>query len=336
LEYRYLGKTGMAVSRLAFGAGGFGKGMLGVGPGTSQSEAERLVAMALDAGITLFDTADVYGGQASEGILGRALGARRQDIVLATKVHARTGPGPNEVGQSRVHMMRRLENSLRELGTDWIDLYQIHQFDPLTAFEESLRTLDDAVRQGKVRYIGCSNLMAWQIMKASKVAALRGWSEFASVQAYYSVVGRDIERELVPLVKDQDLGLLAYSPLAGGLLSGDISRERAPSDGTRRAEFDFPPMDWPRAYATIDAVAAIAARHDTTVPRIALAWLLSQSHLTSAIVGVEHAGQLTDNLGALQIALTSQDLAELDAASRLPREYPSWATDMSSPRAPNY
>jgi len=305
-----------------------------LGGGVDQTVADRMVALARDTGVTLFDTSDVYGQGESEVMLGKALGAHRKDVIISTKVHARTGPGPNEVGQSRVHMMRRLENSLRALKTDWIDVYQIHQFDPLTDFDEVLRTLDDAVHQGKVRYIGCSNLMAWQVMKASKIAALRGYAEFESVQAYYSVVGRDIERELVPLIVDQNLALMAYSPLSGGLLSGEITRERAPAEGTRRSRFDFPPVDRERAYRTIDALLAVAARHGTTVPCVSFAWLLHQPHLTCALVGADSVEQLADNLGAANVKLTPEDLAEIDSASRLPREYPYWATDLSASRTP--
>jgi aryl-alcohol dehydrogenase-like predicted oxidoreductase len=332
MKYRQFGRTGLFVSPLALGTIGFGKANLG--ESITQAEAERMVATAIDAGVNLFDSSNVYGGGQAEGMLGRALGAKRKQVLVSTKVHARVGPGPNDVGQSRVHMMRALENSLRELNTDWIDLYQIHQFDPLTPFEEVLRTLDDAIRQGKVRYIGCSNLLAWQVMKASKVAAQHGFEEFVSVQAYYSPAGRDIERELVPLIVDQRLALLAYSPLAGGLLTGQITRERKPDSSTRRGATNFPPVDMERGYRLIDTLLAIARRHGSTVPRVALAWLIAQPHLSSAIMGADNMAQLQDNLGAADLALTPDEVAEIEAVSRLPREYPSWATDLSAPRTP--
>lgn len=332
MQYRPFGRTGLFASALGFGAGSFGKARLG--GDVSEADAARMVGVAIDAGVNFFDTSNVYGGGESEVALGRALGARRKDVLVATKVHARVGPGPNDVGQSRVHIMRALESSLKALGTDWIDLYQLHQFDPYTRLDDVMRTLDDAIRQGKVRHAGCSNFMAWQIMKASKAAALAGLEDFCSVQAYYSPVGRDIERELAPLVKDQQMALIAFSPLAGGFLSGRITRDRAPEAGTRRARIDFPPLDRERAYRVVDALAAVAARHGATVPQVAVAWLITQPHLTVALLGAERIEEVESNLRATELALSSEDLAAIDAASALPREYPSWATDLSAPREP--
>ncbi len=332
MQYQQFGKTGLFVSRLCLGTGTFGKARLGTG--ISQAEADRMVGQALDAGINLFDTSDVYGGGEAEVMLGKALGKRRREAVVATKAHARTGQGPNDVGQSRVHLMQALERSLKELGTDCIDLYQMHQPDPYTRFEESLRTLDDAIRQGKVRYIGCSNLMAWQVMQASKVAALNGFEEFASIQAYYSVAGRDIEREIAPLAVDQKLALLIYSPLAGALLTGAIRRDKAADPGTRRSIVQFPPVEMDRAYAVIDVLEKAAARHGATVPRVALAWLLHRPFVTSVIIGARTAPQLQENILAAGLELTAEDLKEIDAASRLPVEYPSWSRDLSAPREP--
>ena len=332
MKYRRFGRTGLFVSPLALGTIGFGKANLG--ESITQAEADRMVAAAIDMGVNLFDTSNVYGGGQAEGMLGRALGGRRKDVLVSSKVHARKGPGPNDVGQSRVHLMRALEDSLRALDTDWIDLYQIHQFDPLTPFEDLLRTLDDAVRQGKVRYIGCSNLLAWQVMKASKVAALHGLEEFVSVQAYYSPAGRDIERELVPLIVDQQLALLAYSPLAGGLLTGQITRQRKPDSTTRRGKTNFPPVDMERGYKLIDTLLEIGSGHDATVAQVALAWLIAQPHLSSALIGADNLQQLQSNLRAAELKLSSEELAQIEAVSRLPREYPSWATDLSAPRTP--
>jgi len=332
MQYRLFGRTGLFVSALGFGAGSFGKARMG--GDVSAADAQRMVGIAMDAGVNFFDTSNVYGGGESEIVLGKSLGARRKDVVLATKVHARVGPGPNDVGQSRVHVMRALEASLKALGTDWIDLYQLHQFDPHTQLDDVMRTLDDAIRQGKIRYAGCSNFMAWQIMKASKAAALAGGENFASVQAWYSPAGRDIERELVPLVIDQKLALIAFSPLAGGFLSGRITRDRDPEPGTRRSRVDFPPLERERAYRVVDVLSTVAARQGATVPQAAYAWLMAQPHLTVALLGAERIDEVESNLGAVDLQLTAEDLREIDAASALLREYPSWATDLSAPREP--
>jgi aryl-alcohol dehydrogenase-like predicted oxidoreductase len=317
---------------VALGAGNFGTGT--PAGDIDQTTANRMVGIALDAGVNLFDSADVYGGGQSQELLGKALGPRRRDIILATKFHNRTGPWPNDAGQSRVHLMKALENSLRELNTDWIDLYQIHQFDPLTRFDETLRGLDDAISQGKIRYIGCSNLTAWQIMKASKIAALHGWDDFVSVQAYYSLVGRDIERELVPMIQEENVALLAYSALAGGFLSGRVTRDHGPPPGTRRSHFDFPPVDLERGYRVIDVLLEVAARKSRTVPEIALAWVLHQPHVTSVILGANRVEQLETTLKSVHVELSQEDLDQINVASRLTREFPSWAKDFSVPRRP--
>ncbi|WP_307720871.1 aldo/keto reductase [Pseudoduganella lutea] len=270
------------------------------------------------------DTADVYAAGESESLLGQVLSGCRDNIVLATKFHAPTGKGPNDAGQSRLHLMRGLEDSLRRLRTDHIDLYQVHNFDALTPVEETLRALDDAVCAGKIRYIGCSNLAAWQVARALGVSALRGWSAYASVQACYSLAVRDIEREILPLAIDQHLGLMAWSPLAGGLLSGKFGREGGTDANARRMHIDFPPVDTEHGYRVIDAIRPVAARHDVSPARIALAWVLAQAGVTCAIVGARRAEQLRDNAGALDVVLTDQDLAELDAATKLAPSYPGW------------
>ncbi|MGI8334251.1 aldo/keto reductase [Actinomadura scrupuli] len=293
-----------------------------------------MVGTALDHGVNLIDTADMYGGGESEEFLGQVLGARRRDVVLATKMTARVAPGPNDVGQSRLHIMRALEDSLRRLRTDHVDLYQIHNIDPITPFEESLAALDDAVRQGKIRYVGASNLTAWQMMKALGVSERRGWARFCSLQSYYSLAGRDIEREILPLVRDQDLGLLVWSPLAAGLLSGRFDRTGARAGNSRRARFEFPPVDLERAYDVIDALRLVAARHEVGVPRVALAWVLAQPGVTSTVIGARRPEQLLENLSAIELELTPQDLAELDAASALPPEYPGWIQADHSDRFP--
>jgi aryl-alcohol dehydrogenase-like predicted oxidoreductase len=326
MRYSTFGRTGLFVSELCFGAMTFGgKGGIWEKVGnTAQQEADQLIGLALDAGINFFDTADVYSEGDSERILGKALGSRRKDIALASKVRARTGPGPNDVGLSRVHIMASVDESLRRLGTDWLDLYQIHGYDPLTPLDETLRALDDLVRTGKVRYIGCSNLAAWQIAKANGLAAMHGWSRFESLQAYYTVAARDLERELVPVLADQQMGLMVWSPLAGGLLSGKYTREQEGPVGSRRTTFDFPPVDRQRAFACIDVMRRIGETQGVSVARVALAWLLAQKHVTTIIVGARNEEQLRDNIEATALKLTPEDLGRLEKASALAPEYPGW------------
>jgi aryl-alcohol dehydrogenase-like predicted oxidoreductase len=326
MRYSTFGRTGLFVSELCFGAMTFGgKGGIWEKIGnTAQQEADRLIGLALDAGINFFDTADVYSEGDSERILGKALGSRRKDIALTSKVRARAGPGPNDVGLSRVHIMASVDESLRRLGTDWLDLYQIHGYDPLTPLDETLRALDDLVRTGKVRYIGCSNLAAWQIAKANGLAAMHGWSRFESLQAYYTIAGRDLERELVPVLADQQMGLMVWSPLAGGLLSGKYTREQEGPAGSRRTAFDFPPVDRERAFACIDVMRMIGEAHDVSVARVALAWLLAQKHVTTIITGAKNEQQLRDNIEATALKLTPEDLGALEKVSALPPEYPGW------------
>jgi aryl-alcohol dehydrogenase-like predicted oxidoreductase len=325
MNYRMLGRTGLYVSELCFGAMTFGgEGFWKVVGTTGQSEADKLVARSLEAGINFFDTADVYSNGVSEQLLGKALGARRKDVVLATKVRGRTGPGVNDVGLSRGHIMDSVHASLRRLGTDYIDLYQIHGVDIVTPLDETLRALDDLVRQGKVRYLGASNLQAWQLMKALGISEHRGLSRFESLQAYYSIAGRDLEREVVPLLKDQQLGLMVWSPLAGGFLSGKFRRNgQGPADA-RRSAFDFPPVDKERAYNIIDVMDGIAKAHGVSVARVALAWLLHQPHVTTIIIGAKNAEQLEDNLKTPSLKLTPEQLTALNTASALPPEYPGW------------
>ncbi|MEO3810435.1 aldo/keto reductase [Sphaerisporangium sp. B11E5] len=327
MKYAQLGSTGVFVSRVSLGAmtfGGRGDQVWSVVGALDATQSDRLVGLALDHGVNLIDTADIYASGESEEILGQVLGARRENVLLATKMTARAGAGPNDAGQSRLHIMRSLENSLRRLRTDHIDLYQIHNYDPLTPFEESLSALDDAVRQGKVRYVGASNLTAWQTMKSLGVSERRGFARFASLQSYYSLAGRDIEREVLPVVRDQNLGLLVWSPLAGGLLTGKFGRDGARDGAARRVSSEFPPVDLERAYDVVDVLRKVADRHDTGVSRVALAWVLAQPGVTSAIVGARRPDQLAENLAAVELELTGEDLAELGAASAPPPEYPGW------------
>ncbi|GAB6908689.1 Uncharacterized oxidoreductase YrpG [Desulfosarcina cetonica] len=325
MKTKRLGRTGLLVSELCFGTMTFGgKGFWRAIGQLPQEAADRLVGEVLDAGINFIDTANVYSEGEAETILGKALGKRRQDVVLATKVLGPMGPGPNDTGLSRRHILQAVEASLTRLGTDYIDLYQIHGFDPLTPLEETLRTLDDLVRSGKVRYIGCSNLAAWQVMKSLWIADKHDLHRFESLQAYYTIAGRDLEREMVPLLEDQHMGLMVWSPLAGGLLSGKYDRDGKGPGGARRVDFDFPPVNKARAFDVVDVMRDIAREKSVSVARIALAWLLHQPVVTSVIIGAKTPEQLADNLAATEVRLTADDLARLNTVSELPEEYPGW------------
>jgi aryl-alcohol dehydrogenase-like predicted oxidoreductase len=292
-----------------------------------QKGATALVERALAAGVNFFDTADVYSEGQSEVMLGHALRdlqVKREDVVIATKVRGRTGPGPNAVGLSRGHIMDQIAGSLKRLGLDHVDLYQIHGFDPATPIEETLRALDDCVSRGLARIIGCSNLAAWQIMKALGVSERRGFARFETVQAYYTIAGRDLEREILPLVEDQGLGVMVWSPLAGGLLSGKFTRDGLKPADARRASFDFPPVNRERAFDIIDAMRPIAEAHAASVARVALAWLLQRKGVMSVIVGAKTVEQLDDNLAAAKLTLSAEEIAALDKVSAPAPEYPGW------------
>lgn len=336
MKYRLLSNTGLFVSELCFGAMTFGgKGFWEVVGTTGQEEANGLIGHSLDAGINFFDTANVYSNGESELILGKALGRYRKDVILASKVRSRMGSGPNEVGLSRVHIMQQIDDSLHRLGTDYIDLYQIHSFDPLTALEDTLHTLDDLVRSGKVRYIGCSNLAAWQIMKALGISQQQNLESFKSIQSLYSIATREVEREIVPLVIDQNLALLVWSPLAGGYLSGKFTRQGTTDPKSRRATFDFPPINKEKTFDIIDQLTEIAQDHDVSVAQIALSWLLHQRHVTSVIIGVKSLDQLKDNLNSVEITLSEEELTSLDNISKLDEEYPGWIFTRPSDRLPD-
>ncbi|MBN9019637.1 MAG: aldo/keto reductase [Rhizobiales bacterium] len=328
MRYRNLGGTGLLVSELTLGTMTFGgRGFWTAIGELDQTVADGIVARALDAGVNFIDTADVYSEGLSEEITGRAIvnsGRKRTDIVLATKALGQVGPGPNDRGASRGHIMDAVKASLKRLGTDYIDLYQIHGFDPLTPVEETVRALDDLVRQGHVRYVGVSNWAAWQIMKALGIADAHGWARFASLQAYYTIAGRDLEREIAPLLLDQKVGLMVWSPLAGGLLSGKYGRDGSAAEGGRRANFDFPPVNKDRAFDVIDLMRAIATAKGVSVAQIALAFLLAQPFVTTVIIGAKTVAQLDENLAATGVTLSAEELAKLDAASALPAEYPGW------------
>ena len=301
--------------------------------GLDQQAADALVNRALEAGINFIDTANVYSGGESETMLGKALGSRRRDIVLATKVRGRTGPGANQVGLSRSHIVEAVEDSLKRLGTDYIDLYQIHRSDVLTNMEDTLRALDDLVRAGKVRYIGCSNLEAWMMMKALAISRAQNLERFRCTQSYYSLVGRELERQIIPLIKDQGLGLLVWSPLAGGFLSGKFTRTGG-DETARRAKFDFPPVNKEKGFDILDLVVPMAARYQVSAAQIALAWLLAKDAVTSVIIGAKKLSQLDDNLKAIDVKLTEDDLKALDEASKIAPEYPAWMDVLGTDRRP--
>lgn len=330
MRYNVLGNSGLFVSEMCLGTMTFGPstGRYAGAGDVGQDEVDRIVRRAFDAGINFIDTANVYSGGHSEEIIGRSLknlGINRHQIVIATKVEHATGAGPNDGGASRYHIIDQLKKSLKRLGTDHVDLYQLHGWDPATPVEETIRALDDLVRQGHVRYVGVSNWAAWQITKALGVAARTHAAPFQSLQAYYSLVGRELEREIVPMLQTERLGLLVYSPLAGGYLSG---KYRGGQTG-RRAIVAFPPVDEAKGAPVLDVMDTVAATHGATLSSVALAWLLHQRVVTSVILGVKRFEQLEENLKALELRLSEDDLNALDTASALPVEYPAWMFAMA-------
>ncbi|WKN46003.1 aldo/keto reductase [Tunicatimonas pelagia] len=328
MKYNILGNTGLLVSELCLGTMTFGGRGYWTAIGTLEQEpVNQLVKRSIDAGINFIDTANVYSEGLSEEMTGRAirnLGLDRHSLVLATKVRGAMGNGPNQTGLSRGHIMWQIDESLRRLDTDYIDLYQIHGFDTFVPLEETMRALDDIVRSGKVRYIGCSNLAAWQIMKAQGYAEFRNLTKFVSLQAYYTIAGRDLERELVPMMLDQKIGLMVWSPLAGGLLSGKYKRGEDGPEGSRRIDFDFPPVNKERAFDILDVMHPMAEEKGISVARLALAWLLHQEAVTTVIIGAKKTEQLEDNLKAVDVKLSEDDLHKLDEVSQLAPEYPGW------------
>ncbi|WP_254245176.1 aldo/keto reductase [Hymenobacter sp. BRD67] len=308
MKYNLLGNTGLKVSELCLGTMTFGTrgGRFGAISGVDQAGADALVKRSLDAGINFIDTANVYTEGQSEEITGQALhnlGIRRDDVVLATKVRGKMGDGPNDAGLTRKHIMAQAEASLKRLKTDYIDLYQTHSFDPLTPWEETLRALDDLVRQGKVRYIGASNVAAWQLQKALDTSHYQHLEKYASLQAYYTLAGRELERELGPLLLAEKVGLMVWSPLAGGFLSGKYTRENEKGEG-RRSNFDFPPVNKDRAFDILDKLRPMAEAKGSTVAALALAWLLHQPVVSTAIIGAKKMEQLDDNLTAVDVQFT--------------------------------
>lgn len=333
MRYHSLGRTGLFVSELCLGTMTFGgsEGIWANLGGLQQSDAERLIGQALDAGINFLDTADVYSAGLSEQITGQALKnlkIPREEVVIATKVFGETGKSPNSRGATRHHILDGVKASLKRLQLDHIDLYQIHGFDPATPIEETVRALDQLVRHGHVRYVGVSNWAAWQIVKALGIAERLGLARFESLQAYYSVAGRDLERELIPMLRSEGLALMVWSPLAGGLLSGKYANPTQVEEGSRRSSFDFPPVDKNRAKDCIDVMRTIAGQHGVSIATVALAWLLHQPHVASVIIGAKRAEQLADNMRSTQIALTAAELEQIGSVSALPPEYPGWMFEM--------
>lgn len=333
LRYRTLGNSGLFVSDLCLGAMTFGgdQDIWSIIGNLQQEQADELIKIALEAGINFIDTANIYSYGASERIVGQSLknlGVRREDFVLATKVLGPMGAGPNARGASRVHILNECKASLERLQMDYIDLYQIHGFDPATPIEETLEALNTLVQHGHVRYVGLSNWAAWQIMKAIGITQARHLCPIVSLQAYYTLVGRDLERDVIPMLESEKVGLMVWSPLAGGYLSGKYEGPNV-SEENRRAKFDFPPVNRERGREVIKVMREIAAGKQidgqpVTVAQIALAWLLHQNAVTSIIIGAKRPEQLKENIGAAKVRLSDDELAALDAVSRLPEEYPGW------------
>ncbi len=328
MKYNQLGNTGVLVSELCLGAMTFGgRGYWKAVGEQPQELVNDLIRESIEQGINFIDTANAYSEGLSEIMLGKALrdlAIPRQNVVIATKVRLRMGPGANQVGLSRLHIMDSVDDSLKRLNLDHIDLLYIHGVDPLTPLAETMRGLEDVVRAGKVRYLGISNHPAWQVVKANDIAEKMGWTRFVALQNYYSLAGRDIEREIVPMAQSEGLALMPWSPLAGGFLSGKFTRKNQVAGDSRRDTFDFPPVNREKAYDIIDVLIDIGKKHNTSAARVALAWTGSRPSVTSIIIGAKTMAQLKDNLAATQLTLTEEEIARLDAVSALTPEYPGW------------
>jgi aryl-alcohol dehydrogenase-like predicted oxidoreductase len=327
MDYRQLGRSGLRVSSLCLGTMTFGgHGAFADVGSTDVQGARRQIDLCLDAGVNIIDTADVYSGGLAEEILGEALGTKRDQVLLATKARMPMGDGPNDAGLSRQHLVKACEASLRRLGTDHIDLYQVHEWDGQTPLEETLEALDTLVRSGKVRYVGCSNYAAWQLMKALGVSERLGLQRYVSQQIYYSLQAREAEYELVPVAVDQGVGILVWSPLAGGLLSGKFRRgQRGPEGSRQLSEWNEPPVrDQDALYDVVDALVEVGEAHGVSAAQVALAWLLGRPGVASLIIGARTEEQLVDNLAAARLELGAEERARLDAASAPPLLYPFW------------
>jgi aryl-alcohol dehydrogenase-like predicted oxidoreductase len=329
MQFTTLGNTGLAVSRLAFGAMTFTQGNKDIGAiyKVGEREADALVGQALEAGVNFFDTADAYAGGESETLLGRALKARRDDVVIATKVGFRTGEALARAGLSRRHILWSVDQSLKRLGTDWIDVYLVHKEDPYTPLEETLAALDAVVRAGKVRYLGFSNWSAWKVAAALEIQKANGLAPFTHGQMHYSLLARDVERDVIPMLRLYGLGMTIWSPLASGFLSGKYTRASLSDPDNRYAGFDILPFDKEHGFRLVETMRAIAQPHGASVAQVAIAWLLARSAVTSVLIGATKAHQLADNLGAVDVKLSQADIAALDAATTPAAVYPNWFID---------
>ncbi|HEY5593020.1 MAG TPA: aldo/keto reductase [Paludibacter sp.] len=328
MKYNELGKTGVLVSELCLGTMTFGgKGYWEAIGKLSQDEVNQIIKTSLDSGINFIDTANAYSEGLSETMLGESLkklGVSRQEVVIATKLRIRMGAGANQIGLSRLHIMDSVNDSLQRLQLSHIDLLYIHGVDPITPIEETMRGLEDVVRSGKVRYIGISNHPAWMVMKANSYAEKMGWTKFVASQNYYTIAGRDIEREIVPMALSEGISIMPWSPLAGGFLSGKYTRDIALAGNSRRDSFDFPPINKEKAYDIIDVMIEIAGRHKVSVATVALNWVIKQPSITSTIIGAKNLQQLNDNIAAVKLELTSNEMKQLNEVSVLSPEYPGW------------
>ncbi len=328
MKYNQLGNTGILVSELCFGTMTFyGKGYWEHIGKVQQDDATKLIKMSIDGGINFFDTANAYSEGMSERLLGGAfktLGITRSQVFVATKVRIRMGPGQNQVGLTRLHIADSINDSLERLGMSHIDLLYIHGVDPLTPLEETMRALEDAVRSGKVRYIGVCNHPAWMVMKANGYADKMGWTKFSALQYYYSIASRDVEREIVPMALSENLALMPWSPLAGGFLSGKFTRGKEKAGESRRDEFDFPPINKEKAFDIIELMLKIGKAHNVSAAQVALAWLAKKPGVTSIIIGARRTEQLEDNIASTKLVLDEKEMKELDDLSALTAEYPGW------------
>ena len=329
IPYTVLGNTGLVVSCLAFGAMTFSAGNKDIGAiyKVGAELADQLVGRALEAGTNLFDTADAYAGGESETLLGRALKSHRNDVVIATKVGFRSGPALAQTGLSRRHILWSVDQSLRRLGTDWIDIYIAHREDTVTPLEETLAALDATVKSGKVRYLGFSNWSAWKVAAALEIQLANGLAPFTHGQMYYSLLGRDVERDVIPMTRRYGLGLTVWSPLASGFLSGKYRRENLSDPNNRHSGFDVLPFDKEKGLALVERMRELAVAHHASVAQVAIAWLLAKDAVSSVILGASKLPQLEDNPGAINVRLTAAEVAELDAATVLPPVYPNWVYD---------
>jgi aryl-alcohol dehydrogenase-like predicted oxidoreductase len=331
MKYKVLGKTGVLVSELCLGAMTFGgRGYWKAIGEQPQDVVNEIIKAALDSGINFIDTANAYSEGLSEIMLGKALkelGVNRQEIFIATKLRLQMGPGANQVGLSRLHIMDSVNDSLQRLNLSHIDLLYIHGVDTLTSLDETMRGLEDVVRSGKVRFLGISNHPAWMVVKANSIADKMGWTKFIALQNYYSIAGRDIEREIVPMAISEGLALMPWSPLAGGFLSGKFTRNTEKAGDSRRDNFDFPPVNKEKAYDIIDIMLEIGKRHNVSAEQVALAWMLNKPFVTSIIIGAKKKEQLRDNISATELILSEDDINKLDKISELSPEYPGWMVE---------